>query len=882
MENSGDKFASLLIPNCQRTASQEEKLQSCPFARESKVIPDDIQSSSSTEEAPEEVTGIEMVSLPDSFDEYQTPPEQPSYSQNSSNDGHVTIVDLANESGNLDTEKIDIDDPVDEIDAAKSVIEALETEVISSPEEDAHQVFVEMPQREKETSNRRKRKLLLLMKTQRQNNSYSKHEGFKVPVNRVLKMARSTGYGGGGGGDDVDIDFLETATKRGLRESLAFVASIDCLQMAHGDGWFIRESLDEVDVLPLYVGFPNLFSIRLHHGGCLTNGYGHAYVSGKINFMDLIDIDRFSVHEIGEMMISLGQEFGSKEEGKRLIRAHAVETRREIKIVKDDLQRVRAVCHGSLPDFEVDDHGVHFASQPKGAVVDKGKGKGAVVDKGKGKRAVVDKGKGAIVDKGKGKGTVVDKDKDSESWMVKTLITEHTCLQTRNPKSCTSSFIAEQLVEQVAENPEIPVTVVQDQFARKYEVGVSRMQAYRARAKAKKVVEGDYTKQYAMLKDYALKLKDKNPGTTVKFEVYPQPNPSENTRKFKRIYVCLGPLKEGFKALGRDLQGLDGAFMKGPYPGQILSAIGVDCNNGIYPVCYAIVESENLSSWTWFLELLGDDLDLCKQSKFTFISDRQKGLIPAITKGSFRGKLYKYMLWKCATATTIPKYRSAMEELKAFNNKAHSWLCKISPLHCSRSHFSGRALSDVLLNNMCEVYNGKIVQGRDKPIISALECIREYLMRRIVTVQKVIEKSEGLLTPNAAKMLEAIKKDAEHYHVQWNGEDRYSVTGRPSEPRVVDLGKRTCACRRWEITCMPCRHVVATIWFKATNGQRVGALESWVNLVYTMERPKKERKRSALEMDEMTKGGRLSKKNSKGTCEKCGIKGHNVRTCAVV
>ena len=95
-------------------------------------------------------------------------------------------------------------------------------------------------------------------------------------------------------------------------------------------------------------------------------------------------------------------------------------------------------------------------------------------------------------------------------------------------------------------------------------------------------------------------------------------------KKFKRIYVCLGALKEGFKAIGRDFLGLDGAFMKGPYPGQILSAVGIDPNNGIYPVCYAIVEAENYNSWSWFLDLLGDDLDLGRNSNFTFISDRQK------------------------------------------------------------------------------------------------------------------------------------------------------------------------------------------------------------------------------------------------------------------
>ncbi|KAI3733169.1 hypothetical protein L1987_64387 [Smallanthus sonchifolius] len=749
-------------------------------------------------------------------------------------------------------------------------------------------------------------------------------------------------------------------------------------------------------ILNFAVGFPNLFSIRLHHGGCLTNGYGRAYVGGKINFVDLIDIDRFSVHEIGEMMISLGyscsghmyyhflhpekglhnglEDLSSDQDVLNLAK-HVAEHKVINVYTRHGLKNIKAFFNSPTKQLTIEEINDPrpYAIVPARPNVYRnlnelfGQSSGVGPTSGVGQSSGIGQSSGSALDQQEadldfddlfsyewdgnfnarqnnvegddnggndhsegdnnvnvegdevhggndhseqnedngdednGDGDyIVDEDNTMDDHEVdmsdyrmnvdsdvedntvgdhedvdledevldnEKFNKEHTCLQTRNPKSCTSSFIAEQLVEQVTENPKIPMTVVQDQFTRKFEVGVSRMQAYRARAKAKKVVEGDYTKQYAMLRDYALELKDKNPGTTVKFEVYPQPNPSENTRKFKRIYVCLGPLKEGFKALGRDLLGLDGAFMKGPYPGQILTAVGVDCNNGIYPVCYAIVESENLSSWTWFLELLGDDLDLCKQSKFTFISDRQKGLIPAIAKvfpsvdqryylrhihenmkGSFRGKLYKDMLWK--------------------------------------SHFSGRALSDVLLNNMCEVYNGKIVQGRDKPIISVLEYIREYLMRRIVIVQKVIEKSEGPLTPNATKMLEAIKKDAAHNHV------------------------------RWEITGMPCRNAVATIWFKATNGQRVGALESWVNLVYTMERwrqvysfkvnplngmslwprcqvpttltppnhhtqvgrPKKARKISALEMDEMTKRGRLSKKNSKGTCGKCGIKGYNVRT----
>lgn len=65
---------------------------------------------------------------------------------------------------------------------------------------------------------------------------------------------------------------------------------------------------------------------------------------------------------------------------------------------------------------------------------------------------------------------------------------------------------------------------------------------------------------------------------------------------------------------------------------------------------------------------------------------------------------------------------------------------------------------------MCEVFNGKIVDARDKPIISLLEYIREYLMRRIVNVLGVQEKCAGLLTPYANKLFEAIKVQAGNVH----------------------------------------------------------------------------------------------------------------------
>ncbi|GKE63209.1 hypothetical protein Tco_1513576, partial [Tanacetum coccineum] len=130
--------------------------------------------------------------------------------------------------------------------------------------------------------------------------------------------------------------------------------------------------------------------------------------------------------------------------------------------------------------------------------------------------------------------------------------------------------------------------------------------SFRAKRIATDKITGSFREQqYSLLREYAQELINQNPGTTFRIDVQQEPNPESPTRTFRRVYVCLGALKQGFRACGREILGLDGCFMSGPWPGQILTAVGVD---EIYPVAYAIVEAESKASWCWFLNLLGEDL----------------------------------------------------------------------------------------------------------------------------------------------------------------------------------------------------------------------------------------------------------------------------------
>ena len=82
----------------------------------------------------------------------------------------------------------------------------------------------------------------------------------------------------------------------------------------------------------------------------------------------------------------------------------------------------------------------------------------------------------------------------------------------------------------------------------------------------------------------------------------------------------------------RPILRVDGAHLKAQFPGILLTTVGKNENN-IFPVAYAVVETDNEETWAWFLQLLNVDLNSIASStswveergeSITSISDRQK------------------------------------------------------------------------------------------------------------------------------------------------------------------------------------------------------------------------------------------------------------------
>lgn len=93
---------------------------------------------------------------------------------------------------------------------------------------------------------------------------------------------------------------------------------------------------------------------------------------------------------------------------------------------------------------------------------------------------------------------------------------------------------------------------------------------------------------------------------------------------FKRMYICLAAMKASFRGGCRPVVGVDGCHLKGCFPGILLVAVAKDGNNTIYPIAWAVVETENKESWAWFFDLLLNDLEFYDGEGLTIMSDRQK------------------------------------------------------------------------------------------------------------------------------------------------------------------------------------------------------------------------------------------------------------------
>lgn len=273
---------------------------------------------------------------------------------------------------------------------------------------------------------------------------------------------------------------------------------------------------------------------------------------------------------------------------------------------------------------------------------------------------------------------------------------------------------------------------------------------------------------------------------------------------------------------------------------------------------------------------------------------------------TYSGQVYKDQFWKCAKASTVSYFNECMQGMKKIKQGAFNWLDNsLHPRFWSRSYFKEFSKCDVVINNHSEVFNKFILEARDKPIIAMLECIRNLLMMRIIRNKENMLKDKGLICPRIQKKLDDLCLLTNTYIVEQSDLTEYQVMG-PVMQWVVDIDLKTCACRVWQLSGLPCVHACAALLhigqepalyihpcyskqryietysncIKAINGSDLWPECDKKALVPPIAqtqvgRKKKKRNKSAEELERNST--KLSRKKMAMTCSLCGNGGHNKR-----
>ncbi|KAL0355810.1 UNVERIFIED_CONTAM: hypothetical protein Sradi_4027900 [Sesamum radiatum] len=392
---------------------------------------------------------------------------------------------------------------------------------------------------------------------------------------------------------------------------------------------------------------------------------------------------------------------------------------------------------------------------------------------------------------------------DQSTFQIREYNPKHKCARSFHVKNVNSKWLSGKYEESFRTDPNRNVKGFRKNIIKDIRCHVSKYQAYRAKRKALNVIEGKAEDQFDQLWDYAAELRASNPRSTV-----------------------IMAMSEGDD--------------------------GTDPNNNLYPLAYAVMSGETRESWEWYLELLKGDLNVVRDDTYTFISDKQKGLVPAFESvflgatnrfcvrhlhnnmkiAGFRGLAFKKALWNAARATTLSEFNLRMEEMGCLDPKVVDWLSDKPPEHWSRSHFSCFPKCDMLLNNVCETFNSCILEAREKPILTMLEWIREFIMTRLSDNRDMARKKWGgkKICPRIRKIVEKnIDKAADYIPIKsddWN----YEICSYDGSRYVVNLQQHTCTCRKWDLTGIPCNHGMSAICSQSLEP------EDFVNKCYSVER----------------------------------------------
>ncbi|XP_047250141.1 uncharacterized protein LOC107876944 [Capsicum annuum] len=265
---------------------------------------------------------------------------------------------------------------------------------------------------------------------------------------------------------------------------------------------------------------------------------------------------------------------------------------------------------------------------------------------------------------------------------------------------------------------------IMEEMRNLYGIRMNNKKAYRAKEKAHELVRGSLHESYAKLPAYLYMVKTINPGSFTRLH-------KMEDNHFLYVFVALSTSIRGWRYCMPTIV-VDGTFLKSAYKGTVLSASVLDAAGHILLLAYAVVDSENDTSWEWFFRMFNTTFG--EREGMCIVSDRHDNILKAAALNNIKGrfkkskKQLKGLFFTMARTYIKADFNRLMEDINKVDNRVKEYLFDIGYEKWSIAHAHVNRLM-FMTSNIAESLNSANRDARDLPIKKFLQFMMDLVIR---------------------------------------------------------------------------------------------------------------------------------------------------------
>ncbi|KAL1195576.1 hypothetical protein V5N11_013577 [Cardamine amara subsp. amara] len=413
-------------------------------------------------------------------------------------------------------------------------------------------------------------------------------------------------------------------------------------------------------------------------------------------------------------------------------------------------------------------------------------------------------------------------------------ITEYTDPHTCKPVDVRSDFLSGEIEGLIKAQPSLSIPELNKGLKEEFGYSVSGEILWNAKKKAITAIMGDLEKSFSVLPKLMAALCSSN---KMLLEWQYDPFPDPNDASFRSVFWAFQQSVEGFPHC-RPLIIVDTVDLSGKYPGKLLVAAGLDTENILFPLAFAITTQENLSAetWRWFFGCIREKVT--QREGLCLITSLEPEIVAVVKEPEcqwaqhrfclrhlcfkfyevFNNNLMTEFVYKAGSTKHISSLNGYLKKIEMMNPEARKWLEQIPPHQWALAHDNDGLRYGIMNTNLIFSTYSFINKDRDLPITTCILLIFNHLAEvfkvRHDRLKESVENREEVYVKHVMKKLEEYKMASRTHDVLQLDEtgEKFQVTKvmqTATKRFSVDCSDQVCSCRIWQLYKYPCSHVLA-------------------------------------------------------------------------